>query len=164
MRSSTHPSTAEPLPSETSEDAAKLFTIGELAEEFGITTRAIRFYESRGLIRPARRGANRSYSRRDRARLILILRAKNLGFTLEDVAEYLDLYDADPGHVAQTRLLLDKVEAHIQSLQTKRADIDRTLRDLKDIRARCAEFLKSPSEVPTADSGEPGTAGKREGT
>jgi DNA-binding transcriptional MerR regulator len=133
------------------QEAEQLFTIGELAEEFDITTRAIRFYEARGLIKPQRRGANRSYSRRDRARLILILRGKNLGFSLEDIAEYLNLYDADPSQLAQTRLLMEKVEAHITDLQQKRADIDRTLRDLKDIRAKCVEMLKSAGKT-TADT------------
>ena len=124
-------------------DANRRYTIGELADSFGITTRTIRFYEARGLISPERRGANRTYSRRDKARLTLILRGKNLGFTLEDVAEYLALYDADPIQEAQTRLLLDKIEAAISDLQLKRADLDRTLRDLKDIRAKCVDHLKA---------------------
>ena len=118
------------------------FSIGELADEFDITTRAIRFYEARGLLTPDRRGAQRSYSRRDRARLILILRAKNLGFSLEDVADYLKLYDSDPAQQAQTRLLLDKVEHALADLNAKRADLDRTLRELKDIRSRCLEHLQ----------------------
>jgi DNA-binding transcriptional MerR regulator len=116
-------------------------SIGDLAEEFGITTRAIRFYEARGLLAPSRVGANRSYARRDRARLALILRGKNLGFTLEDIAEYLALYDADPAQVTQTRLLLAKVEAHIAALSSKRRDITRTLKELKAIRAACRNHL-----------------------
>jgi DNA-binding transcriptional MerR regulator len=71
------------------DDANRLFAIGELAAEFGVTTRTIRFYESKGLISPARRGVARAYSRRDRARLKLILRGKNLGFSLEAIAAYL---------------------------------------------------------------------------
>ncbi len=118
------------------------FTIGELADEFGITTRTIRFYEARGLILPERKGANRSYSRRNRARLMLILRGKNLGFTLEDIAEYLTLYDADPGQLAQTKMLVAKVEAMMEDLNKKRADIDRTLRDLKELRAKCHNYLR----------------------
>ena len=118
------------------------FTIGELADEFGITTRTIRFYESRGLITPERKGANRSYSRRNRARLMLILRGKNLGFTLEDISEYLALYDSDPGQLAQTKMLLAKVEAMMEDLNKKRADIDRTLRDLKDLRGKCHDYLR----------------------
>lgn len=142
QRPSRHPS---PTCDDPESDPDRHYTIGQLAEEFGITTRAIRFYEARGLIVPGRAGANRTYSRRDRARLILILRGKNLGFTLEDIGEYLALYDADPTQVTQTRLLLDKIEAHTAALQTKRADIDRTLRDLKEIRAQCLAHLKGRS-------------------
>jgi DNA-binding transcriptional MerR regulator len=118
-----------------------VLTIGDLAAEFGITTRTIRFYEARGLLSPLRRGTNRTYSRRDRARLRLILRGKNLGFTLEDISDYLSLYDSDPTQVTQTRLLLGRVEVHIADLNKKRADLDRTLDDLKDIRAQCKRHL-----------------------
>lgn len=119
----------------------RLSTIGELAAAHGITTRTIRFYESRGLISPARKGIARAYGRRDRARLKLILRGKNLGFSLEDITEFLTLYDADPSQMVQTRLVLAKVDEHIQELETKRKDIERTLRDLKDIRAQCIAHL-----------------------
>ncbi len=119
------------------------FTISELSKEFGITTRTIRFYESRGLILPERIGTSRRYSKRDRARLILILRGRNLGFTVEDVGDYLALYDSDPGQVAQTQLLLDKVVAAIETLKVKRSDIDKALADLDDIRARCDAHLKT---------------------
>jgi len=129
-----------PAPSAPEEN--RLYTIGELASEFDVTTRTIRFYESKGLIAPARRGVARSYSRRDRARLKLILRGKNLGFSLEAIAEYLKLYDADPAHIAQTQMLLGGVERAIEDLQAKRADLDRTLKELKDIRAQCIEHLK----------------------
>ena len=120
----------------------KTFTISELSKEFGITTRTIRFYESRGLITPERIGTSRRYSKRDRARLILILRGRNLGFTVEDVGDYLALYDSDPGQVAQTKLLLDKVQAAITNLKIKRDDIDKALSDLDDIRAKCEGHLK----------------------
>jgi len=120
----------------------RLYTIGELASEFDVTTRTIRFYESKGLIAPTRRGVARSYSRRDRARLKLILRGKNLGFSLEAIAEYLKLYDADPAHIAQTQMLLGGVERLIEDLQAKRADLDRSLKELRDIRAQCIEHLK----------------------
>ncbi len=123
------------------EESSRLYTIGELAGEFDVTTRTIRFYELKGLIAPARRGVARSYSRRDRARLKLILRGKNLGFSLEVIAEYLKLYDADPSQMAQTQMLLTGVESAIEDLQTKRADLDRTLKELKDIRAQCVEHL-----------------------
>jgi DNA-binding transcriptional MerR regulator len=119
----------------------RLYSIGELAQELKVTTRAIRFYEARGLIAPVRRGVHRSYSRRDRARLKLILRGKNLGFTLEEVAQYLRLYDADPSQMAQTQMLLKHIERAIEDLQLKRGDIDRTLKELKEIRSQCMEHL-----------------------
>ena len=129
----------------------RLYSIGELADELKVTTRAIRFYEAKGLIAPVRRGVQRSYSRRDRARLRLILRGKNLGFSLEEVAQYLRLYDADPSQITQTQMLLGRIETAIEDLQTKRADLDRTLRELKEIRAQCAAHLKSRGA-----SGRPG--------
>ncbi len=122
-------------------EAQRLYSIGELASELQITTRSIRFYEAKGLISPVRRGAQRSYSRRDRARLKIILRGKNLGFTLEEVAQYLKLYDADPSQIAQTRMLLSRVEQAIADLQEKRADLDHTLKELKKIRADCVSHL-----------------------
>lgn len=122
--------------------ADRVYAIGELARELGITTRTIRFYEQRGLIQPARKGVARSYSRRDRARMRLILRGKNLGFSLEDIAQYLALYDSDPGHVAQTRLLLEKVTAAIADLQTKKTDIERSLKELKNISKQCESQLE----------------------
>jgi DNA-binding transcriptional MerR regulator len=129
------------------ESPQRLYTIGELAAELEVTTRAIRFYEAKGLIAPARRGVARSYSRRDRARLMLILRGKNLGFSLEEIAQYLKLYDADPAQIAQTQMLLARIETAIEDLQAKRADLDRTLKELKDIRTACVAHLsaKGPS-------------------
>jgi DNA-binding transcriptional MerR regulator len=130
----------QPVPQEEGE---RFYAIGELAAELRLTTRAIRFYEAKGLIAPARRGSARSYSRRDRARLMLILRGKNLGFSLEEIAQYLKLYDADPAQIAQTRMLLTRVESAIEDLRAKRADLDRTLSELKDIRAHCIAHLSA---------------------
>ncbi len=117
------------------------FTIGELAREFDTTARAIRFYESRGLLTPERRGTARIYSRRDRARLLLILRGRRLGFSLEEIAEYLSLYDAYPDKTVQIRHLLMKVNATVTDLKARREDIDRTLEELDDIEKRCREAL-----------------------
>ena len=125
------------------------FTIGELAREFAITTRAIRFYEAKGLIAPSRKGVARAYSRRDRARLILILRGKNLGFSLQEIREYLELYDADPLQVTQLRHLLVKVDERLAELRRKKADLDRTHRELKALRVQVVAVLKqkgSPAE------------------
>jgi DNA-binding transcriptional MerR regulator len=139
----TEPVTAPPAQDEPGDAPDRLYTIGELASVHGITTRTIRFYESKGLIRPARKGVARAYARRDRARLILILRGKNLGFSLEEIERFLSLYDADPSHLAQTQMLMDMVDRQMTDLQAKRADIDRILRDLKQIRAQCSEHLAS---------------------
>ena len=119
------------------------WTIGELAEGLGLTTRTIRFYEAKGLLAPERRGVARSYTRRDRARLLLILRGKNLGFSLDDIKEYLGLYDADPAHFAQVKLLEAKVDAHIADLNRKRGDIERTLQELQQIRTQIGAHLRS---------------------
>ncbi len=121
----------------------ELYGIGELAEELGISQRAVRFYETKGLLKPRRVGLNRVYDRRDRARLLLIMRGKRLGFSLQEIAEYLDLYDRDPGQKLQTRHLLNKVEQAIEDLERKRADIDSTLEELAAIREQCCNQLKS---------------------
>ena len=125
------------------------YTIGELAREFAITTRAIRFYEARGLIAPGRKGVARAYSRRDRARLTLILRGKNLGFSLEEIKDYLELYDCDPLQVTQLRHLLVKIDERLAQLRIKRADLDRTQRELKAMHAQVVAALKQ--RRPTAD-------------
>ena len=115
----------------------KLYSIGDLAAEFQISTRTIRFYESKGLIGPERAGANRVFTKRDRARLSLILRGKRLGFSLSTIAEYLRLYDADPEQRVQTRMLLEKVDKAIGTLEIKRQDLDKTLAELVEIRNQC---------------------------
>ncbi len=141
-RASKTASTPAAVPGTGGAAARETYSISDLAREFAITTRTIRFYESRGLIAPARVGTSRHYSKRDRARLMLILRGRNLGFTVEDVGEYLALYDSDPGQVAQTQLLLDKVTAAIAGLEKKRADIDAAVTDLREIAERCRAHLK----------------------
>ncbi len=127
-------------PSDNNDEA--LYSIGDLASEFAISTRAIRFYEIKGLLNPRRVGANRVYTRRDRARLKLILRGKRLGFSLDEVAEYLNLYDADPHQMAQTRMLLQKVEVAIGDLEQKQQDIEKTLSELRDLRQLAINQLK----------------------
>ncbi len=117
------------------------WSIGELAAEVGVSTRTIRFYETSGLITPERAKGARTYTRRDRARMYLILRGKNLGFSLEDIREYLGLYDDDPNQVMQTTLLVQKVDSAIEGLETKKVDLERTLAELKAIKARAEAFL-----------------------
>jgi DNA-binding transcriptional MerR regulator len=120
-----------------------LFTVGELASELETTPRALRFYEDRGLVQPRRAGQNRIYTRRDRARLILILRGKRLGFSLAEIKEWLDLYDADPLQVAQTRHLARRVEARLHQLEQQRRDLEATLADLRAIKAQVDAHLSS---------------------
>jgi DNA-binding transcriptional MerR regulator len=111
---------------------SETYTITELAEEFQVTSRTIRFYEDKELLRPKRNGLNRVYSRRDRARLVLILRGKRLGFRLDDIKELLDLYDFDEGHVEQLRATLGKSRERIEVLELQRRDVDQVLKELRE--------------------------------
>jgi len=120
----------------------RLFTITELALELGTTARAIRFYESKGLIDPQRAGANRVYTHRDRGRLLLVLRGKRLGFSLACIKEYLDLYDAEPTHRTQLEHLLSGTQQRIGELEQQRLDLELTLDELRDIERQTLEALK----------------------
>ena len=117
-----------------------LFAIADLAKEFGISTRAIRFYEAKGLLAPERVGATRVFRRRDRARLILILRGKRLGFSLRDISDYLSLYDADRSQ--QVHLLVEKVDQRLASLERQRDDLETTINELRDIKKLADERLE----------------------
>ena len=110
-----------------------LFAIADLAGEFGISTRAIRFYEAKGLLRPERVGGTRVFRRRDRARLILILRGKRLGFSLRDISDYLSLYDAHSA-TAQVNLLVQKVDERLALLEGQLGDLQITISELREIR------------------------------
>jgi len=114
-------------------DFPRLYTITELSNELGVTPRAVRFYESKGLLDPQRVGQNRVYTYRDRARLLLILRGKRLGFSLAEVKEYLDLYDADPTQKEQFLHLLRGVRQRVGELERQRRDLELMLRELKEI-------------------------------
>jgi DNA-binding transcriptional MerR regulator len=121
-------------------DSRDLFAIADLSREFGISTRAIRFYESKGLLAPERVGGTRVFRRRDRARLMLILRGKRLGFSLRDISEYLSLYDPR-SQTAQVHLLVDMVDQRLSMLQQQMADLNTTLSELTEIRKLAAERL-----------------------
>lgn len=122
-------------------ESRDLYAIADLAREFGISARAIRFYESKGLLNPERVGNTRVFRRRDRARLMLILRGKRLGFSLRDIAEYLSLYDADRTQTAQVEHLLELVGQRIALLEAQARDIETTLAELGEIRQLARERL-----------------------
>ena len=118
-----------------------LFAIADLAREFGISTRAIRFYETKGLLTPERVGSTRIFRRRDRARLILILRGKRLGFSLRDISDYLSLYDADRTQRAQVNLLVEKVDNRMVMLEQQLSDLQTTLVELREIKKLATDVL-----------------------
>lgn len=123
----------------------RLYTVTELANELGMTARAIRFYEDKGLITPQRAGTTRVYSARDRARMILILRGKRLGFSLSTIKEYLDLYDTDITRHAQLKLLLASIAQRRVQLLAQRQAIEEALSELSDITAQTEAALKRPA-------------------
>ena len=120
----------------------KIYSVTELARDLGVTARTIRFYEDQGLILPQRAGATRVYTRRDRARMSLILRGKRLGFSIKEIKEFLDLYVVDVTQVEQMQLLLAKVRQRAQSLEEQHRALEETLRELKDIEKLTVEALQ----------------------
>jgi len=108
------------------------FSIGELCDEFAVTARALRFYEDERLIAPERRGTQRIYTERDRARLAWILRGKRVGFSLAEIKELLDLYDVGDGRKTQRLKTLEHCRDRIATLERQRVDIDVTINELND--------------------------------
>jgi len=119
----------------------QFYSVTQLGLDLGVSARAIRFYEDKGLVSPRRAGKNRVYTTRDRARMILILRGKKLGFTLREIREYLDLYDADPTHAKQLRLLLKAVRSRIVQLEDQRVALDEALGELREVEAQTHHAL-----------------------
>ena len=128
------------------EASSELFGISELCTEFGITLRALRFYEDKGLLAPRRVGGARVYTRRDRARLALILRAKAIGSPLSEIKRYLDLYgDHGEGRTQQLNYVITRTDTAIAELEQKRTRIDETLAELKVINASCRKMIEARS-------------------
>ena len=127
-------------------DQERLFGIAELANEFGITPRAIRFYEAKELLSPPRVNGGRVYTRRERARLKLILRAKSIGFSLAEIKQFLDLYGVrGEGRPQQAAFIAERAAALIDALEQKQADVAATLQELRDLRHQCLRYLNEPS-------------------
>jgi DNA-binding transcriptional MerR regulator len=116
-------------------------TVTQLARDLGVTARTIRFYEDKGLISPQRAGSTRIYTVRDRARMILILRGKRLGFSLREIKEYLDLYGVDHGQAEQIKALLIGVRKRLGSLKEQRKALETTIAELEDIERQAAQAL-----------------------
>jgi DNA-binding transcriptional MerR regulator len=116
-----------------------VFTIRDLAKDFSVSARTLRFYEEKGLINPKRRGEQRLYSRRDRARLAYVLAGKQVGFSLEEVREMLDLYDLGDGQVTQLKVALAKFGERIERLEKQKGDIDRVVAEL----TRASDVMKA---------------------
>ena len=132
-----------PEPGSTSaSDQDRLYGIAELANEFGITARAIRFYEAKDLLSPPRVNGGRVYTKRERARLKLILRAKSIGFSLADIKQYLDLYgDRGEGRPQQVAYVAERCDVLISELEQKQADVATTLQELREIQRQCLRYL-----------------------
>ncbi len=118
-----------------------IYSIAQLSKEFEISTRTIRFYESKSLLNPARAGSTRVFNRRDRARLILILRGKRLGFSLKEIEEYLSLYDSGNSQHAQVEKLLEMVDKRLGLLNEQMNDLKITISELKQIKKLTKERL-----------------------
>lgn len=132
-------------------DGQRIYSIAELAREFGITARTIRFYEDEGLVRPRRQGLTRLYSAGDRARLHWILRGKRLGFSLAEIKQLLDLYNVDRTGQQQLRELLRRSRLHIADLERKRSDLDAHIGEFRDVETQVAAELRQRGVDPDKD-------------
>ena len=133
-------------PAATARPALKTYTITELAQEFEVTPRAIRFYEDMGLLEPARAGRNRVYSQRDRTRLKLTLRGKRLGFALQDIRQLVTMYDTDTDTAPQLEAFLAALATHRAQLEQQLDDIRVTLDELTLHEGRCRQLLAAATK------------------
>lgn len=123
--------------------ARERFSISDLTTEFGVTARALRFYEEQGLLAPERQGLSRIYTKRDRARLAWVLRARNVGFSLTEIRDLIDLYDLGDGRVEQRRVAVIKCRDKIAQLTRQREDLDAAIAELTGFVAQI-EALELP--------------------
>lgn len=126
----------------------RLYAIGDLCAEFGVTARTLRFYEAEGLLAPRREGQARRFTPRDRARLALILRGKRFGFALEEIRELLDLYDIGDGGVRQLTATLAAARRHLADLEARRDDLEAAISELTDQIAEGERMLAAKTGVP----------------
>ncbi len=119
----------------------KTYTISELASEFGVTTRTIRFYEEKGLISPARVGQKRLYTPADRVRIKLILRGKRIGMTLQECVDFIDMYDPEHNNAEQLHSLIEDVKHRREKLLQQKKDIDAMLAGLDEVQNLCESSL-----------------------
>jgi DNA-binding transcriptional MerR regulator len=137
-----HEQAQEFLDAHRSESDGEVYGITDLVNELGVTARAIRLYEEKGLLTPRRIGTARIFSRRDRARLVLILRAKAIGTSLEDIKHYLDLYGQHgEGRKQQLEYVVKRTAEAIAELEEKRGELDKTLAELRLIYGTCQQQL-----------------------
>lgn len=120
----------------------RTYSIADLAREFGVTARAIRFYEDKGLLAPQRQGQRRIYTERDRVRLLLVVRGKRLGFSLSECQDIIDMYGAEPTEGAQLRRLIDTIRQRRASLLDRMEDMRLTLDELDQVEAQARRILE----------------------
>ena len=130
--------------------AKSTWSITDLAAEFDVTLRTIRHYEDLGLLAPERRGTARVFHLRDRVRLALILRGRRLGFSLDEIATIVNMYDAEPGEAGQLRYLIEQIDVRRADLEQRRRDIDQTLIDLAEVERRCRDDLAALEQTGTS--------------
>jgi DNA-binding transcriptional MerR regulator len=120
----------------------RTWSITELAEDYDVTLRTIRHYEDVGLLSPERRGSRRVFRNRDRVRLALVLRGRRLGFSLDEIARIVNMYDEQPGEAGQLEYLLEQIDVRRAELEQRRRDIEQTLAELDEVERRCRDDLR----------------------
>jgi DNA-binding transcriptional MerR regulator len=141
LSSVTPPNPAKPARIPVLPPGDRFLTVTQLARDLHVTARTIRFYEDKGLISPQRAGTTRVYTARDRARMILVLRGKRLGFSLREIKEYLDLYDVDHSQLEQIRLLVVAVHKRLELLREQRRALETSITELEDIEHQAQDAL-----------------------